>query len=162
YSGYQTDDEYITIPNPLDGEYKFEIQGTGDGGKYGVLMSYISDNFATTTEIAGLTQRNQITNLSINIDNENPENLESKKEVTEESLIADINKAYDLGWFKNQKVRDNLIWQINKIFRSEEISREYILKSWVTTLEMLLEDGKINQEAYNIMREDVNWLILNN
>ncbi|MDP1833388.1 MAG: alpha/beta fold hydrolase [Candidatus Moranbacteria bacterium] len=31
YSGYGTENEFLTIPNPLDGEYKVLTQGTGNG-----------------------------------------------------------------------------------------------------------------------------------
>ena len=31
YTGYDTETEFLTIPNPLDGEYKVLTQGTGDG-----------------------------------------------------------------------------------------------------------------------------------
>jgi hypothetical protein len=31
YTGYQTENEFITIPNPEDGEYRILTEGTGDG-----------------------------------------------------------------------------------------------------------------------------------
>ncbi len=31
YTGYDAKTEFVTIPNPLDGEYKILLQGTGDG-----------------------------------------------------------------------------------------------------------------------------------
>jgi hypothetical protein len=31
YSGYATENEFLTIPNPIDGEYKILTQGTGEG-----------------------------------------------------------------------------------------------------------------------------------
>ena len=43
YSGFLTDDEYLTIPNPLDGEYKVKSQGTGNGGEYTIAVGYITD-----------------------------------------------------------------------------------------------------------------------
>jgi len=44
YSGFETDDEYVTIPDPIDGEYKIETMGTGNGGEYTLVVSNISDN----------------------------------------------------------------------------------------------------------------------
>lgn len=170
YSGYETDEEYITILNPLEGEYKIELQGTDDGGEYGVLTSYISDEFATTTETTGLIQPEQITNLSFEIDNDNPGNIEVEKEVSVESIIIDINKAYELGWITDKKVRDSLIKQVKLIIKFEEKRNgkyekkvdKIILKILEKELELLKKKGKINQEAYNIIKDDLNWLVLNN
>ncbi len=53
YSGFQTGDEYITVLNPLDGEYKVEVQGTGNGGEYGILTSYISEELSKALMISG-------------------------------------------------------------------------------------------------------------
>src|SRR3989344_1569458 len=106
YSGFNNnDDEYITIPNPLDGEYKIEVQGTEDGGRYGIVTGFISDEFATSNEMVGITTPDQITDFNVVVDNNNPQDLETEKEVTLEILINDINGAYDLGWIKDKKVR---------------------------------------------------------
>lgn len=43
YSGYDTNTEFITIPNPEDGEYKILTQGTGDG-EYRIEATKISEN----------------------------------------------------------------------------------------------------------------------
>lgn len=170
YSGYQTEEEYITILNPLDGEYKIELQGTHNGGEYGVLTSYISEEFATTTETAGLTQPNQITNMTFEVDKDNPESIVVEKEVSVESVIIDINKAYDLGWITDKKVRDSLARQVKLIIKFEEKRNgkyekkvdKIILKILEKELDLLLKKEKINQQAYNIIKDDLNWLVLNN
>ena len=71
YTGFNTDTEFITILNPLDGEYKVITEGTGSGA-YTVETTYISE--ATTTEVSftGNTTLGLITELNISIDNENP------------------------------------------------------------------------------------------
>ncbi len=43
YTGYDTDTEFLTIPNPEDGEYKILTQGTGDG-EYKIEVSKISED----------------------------------------------------------------------------------------------------------------------
>jgi len=162
YSGFNNrDDEYITIPNPLDGEYKIEIQGTENGGEYGVLTSYISDDFATTIEVVGLTKPNQITELEVVVDNQNPANLEIERKVTLEVLINDINGAYDLGWIKNIGIKTELTQKIEKIFKDNKKADKDLTKALLVDLS-LYEKEKINELAYNIIKEDLNWLILNN
>ncbi len=60
YSGFDTDDEYITIPDPLDGEYKFEIQGTGDGGEFEIEANYINENASVSKSYSSVIQPNEI------------------------------------------------------------------------------------------------------
>src|SRR3989344_4225210 len=171
YSGYDNnDDEYITIPNPLDGEYKIEVQGTGSGGEYRVLTSYISEEFDITTETTGITQPSQIANLGVVVDNDNPGELNIEREVTMEVLINDVNGAYNLGWITDKKVRDSLIKQAKLIIRFEkkrngkyEVKIDKILiKLLEKELDLLKKRGKINQQAYGLLKVDLKYLINNN
>lgn len=43
YSGYGAENEFLTIPNPLDGEYKILTEGTGDG-EYKIEVAKISES----------------------------------------------------------------------------------------------------------------------
>ncbi len=72
YSGYGTDDEYVTIPNPKDGEYKVITQGTGGGGEYTLATSIIGDATSSDTFFTGLTLPGLITEHDVNIDPTNP------------------------------------------------------------------------------------------
>lgn len=46
YSGFNTDNEFLTIPNPTDGKYKILTQGTGNG-EYKVEATKITEDSAT-------------------------------------------------------------------------------------------------------------------
>src|SRR3989344_4164114 len=171
YSGFNNDDdEYITIPNPIDGEYKIELQGTGSGGKYGVLTSYISDSFATTTETTGITAPNQITILEVIIDNDNPEQLDAEREVTLDVLVVDINGAYNLGWITDKKTRDGLILEAKLIIKFEKKKNgklekkvdKILIKVVEKELDMLLKKGKINAQASDLLKTDLKYIINNN
>jgi hypothetical protein len=52
YSGFNTDTEFAVIPNPLDGEYKIELQGTGNG-EYKISVSGIDNATSTDQEFIG-------------------------------------------------------------------------------------------------------------
>jgi hypothetical protein len=65
YSGFGDDEEYITIPNPLDGEYKIEVQGTGSGGSYGVVTNYVSDTATASQEYTGTITPGEIQEKSV-------------------------------------------------------------------------------------------------
>ncbi len=90
YSGFDTDEEYITIPNPLDGEYKIQLQGTGDGGEFGVVTNYISDNSSVSKEYTDTIKPNEIKETSVITNNiENILSLEIRtKEVEPVSIVA--------------------------------------------------------------------------
>ncbi|MDP3762918.1 MAG: hypothetical protein Q8Q97_02500, partial [bacterium] len=74
YSGFLTDNEYITIPNPLDGEYKIETQGTGSGS-YSVASGYISDSVLVDKDFTGNTSVGKLEELRLSVNNSVPENL---------------------------------------------------------------------------------------
>jgi len=185
YSGYQTDDEFITIPNPINGEYKVELQGTGEGGKYGVSASYITDDALTTKETTGITEPNQITDLVVGFDAANPEEISFKKVVTPDTLLNDISGAYDLGWIKDKKTRDALIKQVNGAIkfnkkiekvverlpdgskREKRVEKfnvkvnKILAKLFEVELKALLKKDKITQEAYDLIICDIEYLINN-
>lgn len=68
YSGFNTDDEYITIPNPIDGQYRVETQGTGNGGEYTVAAGYISDATSSSHDFVGHILPDQVTGVNITVD----------------------------------------------------------------------------------------------
>jgi hypothetical protein len=267
YSGFETDEEYITILNPLNGEYKVETQGTGNGGSYGILTSYITDTKTDTIEVTGTTLLNEITKFKVIVidGNTNPIDIdldapntstiaisspESKDYLrsekinisastktgilslsllgnpitsgtlfdpfyaklgtttlfatssigtkpvatssvtfrivaTYESTISDIERAFNLGWIYSLDTKNQLISRLNKAVIGEEkidsletqksgakkitkiiekltkkIDKE-LLKALKIDLEAFRKD-RLNEQAYNIIKEDLNWLILNN
>lgn len=160
YSGFQTDNEYITILDPLDGEYKIEMQGTDNGGEYEVLTSYVSEEFATTTETTGITEPNQITNLEVIVNNQNPENLEVERQITLDILITDIKGAYNLGWITDKKTRDELIKKVQKMEKKDKKIDKNLAKLLKVTLKAYRKE-KMNERAYNLIKTDLEWLINN-
>ena len=95
------------------------MQGTGSGGEYGILTSYVSDDTSVTKDTPGLTEPGQITTLDIVVDNDNPEDIVPERIVTSEVLLNNIIKAYELGWITKKKIKNNnlqgIIKRYNKI-----------------------------------------------
>ncbi len=92
YSGFLTDDEYLTIPNPLDGEYKIETQGTGSGS-YTVATGYISDNVSVDKDFTAQTQQGLMTELDLTVNNANPTALDIKPKDTTPPSINILSPA---------------------------------------------------------------------
>ncbi len=77
YSGFLTDNEYLTIPNPLDGEYKIQTQGT-DSGPYTIATGYVSDNVSVDKDFTAQTKPGLVAELNLSVNNTNPTALEIK------------------------------------------------------------------------------------
>ncbi len=76
YSGFETDNEYITIPDPIDGEYKILTQGTGLGGQYTLVTGYADNATSTEDYFIGTTPPGTIIEHDFVLDSEVPENNE--------------------------------------------------------------------------------------
>ncbi|MCD6149517.1 alpha/beta hydrolase [bacterium] len=71
YTGYETNSEFLTIPNPQDGEYKILTQGTGDG-KYKIEAAKIAEDengkvIESTVSIEGIAVLGEEDELNIEI-----------------------------------------------------------------------------------------------
>ncbi|TAL49442.1 hypothetical protein EPN83_00850 [Patescibacteria group bacterium] len=78
---------------------------------------------------------------------------------TIDSTISDINRSYHLGWIKDKKSRDALIKKVNSAKSGKKIDKK-LLKALILDLK-LYEKDKINERAYNLIKEDIEWLINN-
>jgi len=64
YSGFDSDTEFAVIPDPIDGEYRVELQGTGQGG-YKLSTSFIDDNKEIDKEFSGNIKTGQDRDFTI-------------------------------------------------------------------------------------------------
>lgn len=75
YSGYDNPNEFVTIPDPVDGEYRIITQGTGTGGEYKIETASISEDVATSetqessAEITGMAVAGQLEEKSVTLEN---------------------------------------------------------------------------------------------
>ncbi|MEK7117824.1 MAG: hypothetical protein AAB861_03570, partial [Patescibacteria group bacterium] len=103
YSGFNTDDEYITIPDPVDGIYKIETQGTESGGAYEIATSYISDTNDSTIEVAGTTLPNEITKFKVTIIDENTNPIDIDLDAPNTSTIT-ISSPEAKDYLRSEKI----------------------------------------------------------
>lgn len=109
YSGYKTDSEFLTIPNPIDGEYKILTQGTGDGD-YRVKVSKITEDpndsrkaIESTQSITGVATPNQETEKSIEV--QGMEVITEQKDTTPPIITITTPKTQD--YLNNQILKFN-------------------------------------------------------
>ncbi len=104
YTGSDADAEFLTIPNPIDGEYKILTQGTGDGD-YKIEVSSISENednpveaSESAAEITGTAQTGQIEELKIEVQGDEVTAGEKDETPPTINIISPEEKEY----FNNQ------------------------------------------------------------
>lgn len=162
YSGFAGDDEYVTIPDPLDGEYQIRLQGTGTGG-YSFETTYISDTATETAEIQGTTVNNQITDLSLTVDSQHPEDITIETNITLETFVADINESYRLGWIKDVKTRDILLKKAHTIakFYYTGVEKKFdklLLKLIEKEIATLNKKGLLNKQGTDLLLKDLIYI----
>ena len=75
---------------------------------------------------------------------------------TPESTIADVERAYALGWVDNIGVKESLVKKLQAVVKAE------IDKVLATAFLNELEAQKnkyINDQAYQLIKEDIEWLL---
>ena len=98
-----------------------------------------------------------------------------------ENVIFDINMAYNLGWIKTVKDRDSYLKKLEKVIKIEnrierlpdgskkekriqrlekKIDRVLAIQ-FLKDLEKDYNKGRINERAYNLLKEDILWLLEN-
>ncbi|OGF66608.1 hypothetical protein A2757_00940 [Candidatus Giovannonibacteria bacterium RIFCSPHIGHO2_01_FULL_48_47] len=153
YSG--TEEEFVTIPNPLDGEYKIQTQGTGSGGSYTVEINYITEATSTVAEFTGETAPGVVSDIDFTFTSSTPETLGF--EITIDDVIADVEMCYDLGWITKKSVKKNLIKELEKIIKKKKEISQKTLEGFIKKLEKN-HPKHINDQCFNLLKEDVEWL----
>src|SRR3989338_3156371 len=73
------------------------------------------------------------------------------------STISDVNRAYDLGWIKKINVRDKIIKDLERAKKSKKHKVEII--GLVAKLLIHKLNKSINQQAFDLLSEDIRWLL---
>lgn len=115
YSGFSGDIEFALIPNPMDGEYTIELQGTGEG-EYRLSVSYIDDEKDIDSDFVGIIETDQIKEFNINYEEEAEDPIDDL-EITAsiDSTIEDIEAIYAEGWITKESVKKILIKEFTKL-----------------------------------------------
>ncbi|MBI5470139.1 hypothetical protein HY968_02340 [Candidatus Kaiserbacteria bacterium] len=162
YSGFGTDEEYVTIPNPLNGKYKVITQGTGSGGSYTIAASAINDATSTTQFFTGLTQPDLITEHDINVGVTGSNATIGSVQIvaTISSTQNDVNRAYNARWIKSKKFRDSFLKSLGKAAQMKKRGdRIEAYEDMLEDLQDAREDRDINKQAYDLLVADINWLV---
>jgi hypothetical protein len=75
YSGFTDDPEFVVIPNPVDGQYKVQLQGKNGGGNYHVQASYINDSTTTVKDFSANIAQGQNQTFNLNCASSAPQTI---------------------------------------------------------------------------------------
>ena len=106
YTGFDTENEFLTIPNPEDGEYQILTQGTGNGD-YKIKIAKISENendsnaTESEVEITGTAANGVQDEKKIEVAG-NEVSVKETKDITPPIITAEIlEEPNESGWYKN-------------------------------------------------------------
>ncbi len=120
YTGSDTANEFVTIPNPENKKYTIVTEGTGDG-EYTVEVSKISEDennpgraTEVTADITGTATTGQIEEKTANVSAdkitiENTEATPPEKEMTPTLFRAEVEKYYKENLIKNKSAKNILL-----------------------------------------------------
>jgi len=105
YSGFNTDAEFAVIPDPIDGEYKVNLQGTGEG-EYKLSTSLIEETKQVDQEFSGsiMPDQQRDFNITYSAASENP--LSDLEPIDTVPPIVIINKPAEAEKYLHS---DNLL-----------------------------------------------------
>ena len=181
YSGFNTDNEYAIIPNPLPGEYKVETVGTG-GGEYTIVARY--SNLATTTqaEVVGTTTQGEVIGHTLALSPTTTvvvitADIPPQTEVTPKKCAQDVKAAYSNHWIIKKSVYTRLLEDchlLGKLFKtrdnmeqsSDKNKKSYnkfllgineSIKKTLDRMEKLANKKSNTQEAVDLLNKDITW-----
>lgn len=123
YTGYNTDTEFIVIPNPQNGEYRILTQGTGEGS-YRIETTNIAEDavgvaIESAMSIEGTAVTGQQDEAIINV--QGSEMIIPDEEVTLDTIEENISQYYSQGLI-NEKNNKSLVELLEKI--RKEITKQ--------------------------------------
>lgn len=177
YSGFESDAEFVTIINPVEGDYQVKLQGADDGA-YQLGINILEENgLAEQAEnlISGIISAGaeEAFNFNYQEENEIPE-IVIQKEIDFNDLIKDLDELYNSNEIKKKFVYKALkakFKHLNKIYnkieskkykKGDELIKQSIklsLKIANKQLSFYLNKEWITQMAYDILKYDIMNLI---
>ncbi len=135
YSGFDSENEYITIPNSENGEYQILTQGTGNGS-FKIKMAKISENEDGSTtesiaEVEGIAQENTLGEpLKIKVEGD---------EVITQEIRDTIPPTIEISSPQNKEYQNNEVIEVSYEISDNKSAQENITKE-------ILLDGNVYDE----------------
>ena len=166
----------IKIASPTSADYlrsqTIPVTVNVSDGMSGVAFTEVRLDGTLTTSTAldpffmSLGDHELVVNAKDNLGNPAGASRTFRVIATPSSTIADVERAYSLGWITKKTVKDALIRQLKfairihqRSGRFEEIIDKILGRLFLRELQLLRNRGLINEKGYNVIREDVEWSV---
>lgn len=150
YSGFDNGPEFVTIPNPVEGDYQVHLQGTGQGA-YRLSVSYIDEENEVDQDYTGniSLDDNQEIDFSFFEDELISELIPNIESV--EGLVEVIEGLYERGLIYHFGNKNVLISRLeNQSLNSRKINQ------LINFVNNMLAKERLNQYAYDIIINSLN------
>jgi len=184
YTGFNNSStpEMAIITDPLAGDYRIELIGTGNGGGYRMSASIISDSTSSDSDYSGQILPDQNKSIALSYDSASSSLSRLKPNITINTAIDDVNMIYDRKLLVDNKIKkkiirqyESLLHEIEKIDESEhkthheedkfqEKIREKIIEELGDMneyLKRLVLKNVLNQQGYDIIKSNNDYLTNN-
>ena len=159
YTGFGTENEFVTIPNPEDGDYKIITQGTGDGN-YKVETTKISEDAnnpqnatESTGTISGIAEPDKVEEKTITVAGDSV--IAEPSTADTEAPIINITVPEENKTYLNNETLNINYSVIDNISAPEKIKREVFLDGVVSeSLQIDLALEKLGGHKFKITAED--------
>ncbi len=170
YTGFETDVEFATIVNPVDGEYSIDLEGI-DNGEYRLAISYLTEDGGIDREFVGFVREEQVVNFFVDFDEEDNDFVllnafeKTLGDLEELNNSSEINKKHVYKFIKKKIERLNnkylKIQNENRDWKRYLINRYIVfhLKILKSHLNFYINKNWISQAAYDILENDIKNLI---
>lgn len=124
YTGFETENEFITIPNPTDGEYQIKAQGTGNGNYRIEATKIFQDESSleareSTAVISETAVEGKMKEAKIEIEQNEVKKTEFEWIAYLKFIISELNHYQEKGMIKVNEVK-NIQRSIHKAIKLEE------------------------------------------
>lgn len=159
YSGFDTNVEYIVIPNPQDGQYVVSMQGADSAGMYTLSTNYIDHTENTETNISGVIEHGEITEAVATLSATSAGSV-----VVEQSLVdlvaylKEVIRTLDISNKQKLQLLDKVAHMEEKITQREK-RQEQSLLHLKGQIEKKVDNGKINADSITDITELLDQLI---
>lgn len=176
YTGFNSHTEFVVIPDPLDGDYRVELQGVDGGGEYILAVSFINEDDSSLTqevEASSAISDGAIDSFQISYDSTVPQSLVLESEVDFSKLIDITSLLYEQGQIIKTNIYkllikdfEHLAKQYDKINNKGKI-KDKILEKYITlrlelikkSLNLYRRHNWISELAQNVLISNINLLI---
>lgn len=174
YSGFDSETEFVSIPNPEEGKYEIKLQGTGNG-QYKLGVDILDEESLLGQEenlINGSISAGEEQSFSFDYSSSSSEILISKKTIFSD-LILHIKDLYENEEIVGKFMKEGLLKQVELLDKKYDTIKtkqkvwqkiikkqiELTLNAIIKKLEFYLKKDWLSQNAYDILISDIEKII---